>query len=141
MAEKASQDIKARPEQLIYAAILEKGMFIGLAVLLITFIIYAFGIIEPYIPLDEISRYWSMNVHDYLHHANIKGGWSWVRLLKYSDFLNFIGIAILAGVTIISYVAIIPILVRTKDWAYAIFAVAEVLILGLAASGLLAVGH
>lgn len=141
MKENASRDLKARPEQLIYAAILEKGMLIGLGILFITFIIYALGIINPYIPLDEISRYWSMNVHDYLHHANIRGGWSWVGLLRYSDFLNFIGIAILAGVTIICYIAIVPILLRTKDWAYAIFAVAEALILSLAASGLLAVGH
>jgi len=141
MKENASRDLKARPEQLIYAAILEKGMLIGLGILFITFIIYALGIINPYIPLDEISRYWSMNVHDYLHHANIRGGWSWVGLLRYSDFLNFIGIAILAGVTIICYIAIVPILLRTKDWAYAIFAVAEALILTLAASGLLAVGH
>lgn len=141
MKENASRDLKARPEQLIYAAILEKGMLIGLGILFTTFIIYALGIINPYIPLDEISRYWSMNVHDYLHHANIRGGWSWVGLLRYSDFLNFIGIAILAGVTIICYIAIVPILLRTKDWAYAIFAVAEALILSLAASGLLAVGH
>lgn len=141
MAEKTSADLKAGPEQLIYATILEKGMLLGLLILFITFIIYAFGIVKPYIPLEQISHYWSMNVHEYLHHAKIKGGWNWVTMLGYSDFLNFIGIAILAGVTIICYAAIVPILCKTKDWAYAIFAVLEILILGLAASGLLAVGH
>ncbi|HDM09579.1 MAG TPA: DUF1634 domain-containing protein, partial [Desulfobacteraceae bacterium] len=101
MVEKTSADLKAGPEQLIYASILEKGMLVGLVILFITFIIYAFGIMKPYIPLDQISQYWSMNVHDYLHHAKIEGGWSWVRMLGYGDFLNFIGIAILAGVTIL----------------------------------------
>ena len=141
MVEKTSANLKAGPEQLIYASILEKGMLVGLVILFITFIIYAFGIMKPYIPLDQISQYWSMNVHDYLQHAKIKGGWSWVRMLGYGDFLNFIGIAILAGVTILCYAAIVPILCRTKDWLYALFAVLEILILGLAASGLLAVGH
>ncbi len=141
MINQESKEIKAGPEQLIYASILEKGMLFGLFILFITFIIYIFGIMKPYIPLEEISRFWSMNVHDYLHHANIKGGWSWIFMLGYGDFINFIGIAILAGVTIICYIAIIPILTKQKDWAFVIFSIIEVLILALAASGLLKVGH
>ena len=141
MADKTSLDLKPGPEQLIYASILEKGMLIGLLILLVTFVIYALGIIKPYIPLSEISQYWSMDVHEYLRHARIEGGWSWVGMLGYSDFLNFIGIAILAGVTIICYAAIVPILCKTRDWIYAVFAMVEILILGLAASGILAIGH
>jgi len=141
MEERTSKDIKAGPEQIIYASILEKGMLLGLLILFITFIIYALGIMKPYIPLDNISKFWSMNVHDYLEHADIKGGWSWIFMLGYSDFLNFIGIAILAGVTIICYIAIVPILIKSKDWAFVVFSIIEVLILSLAASGLLKVGH
>lgn len=141
MADKTSADIKAGPEQIRYASILEKGMYLGLFILLLTFVIYALGIMKPYIPLDKISHYWSLNVHDYLHHANIKGGWNWVTMLGYGDFLNFIGIAILAGVTIICYASIVPILFRNKDIAFAIFAILEILILCLAASGILQVGH
>lgn len=141
MAEREQNDIKAGPEQIIYASILEKGMLIGLLILFITFIIYVFGIMKPYIPLNEISQYWSMNVHDYLQHAKIKGGWSWLFMLRYGDFLNFIGIAILAGVTIICYIALIPTLSKQKDWAFVIFSILEVVILSLAASGLLKVGH
>ena len=140
MVEK-NKDIKAGPEQILYASILEKGMLIGLFILFITFFIYVFGIMKPYIPLDEISKFWSMNVHDYLEHAKIKGGWSWLLMLGYGDFINFIGIAILAGVTIISYIGIIPHLARQKDWAFVVFLVMEVLVLSLAASGLLKVGH
>lgn len=140
MVEK-NKDIKAGPEQILYASILEKGMLIGLFILFITFIIYVFGIMKPYIPLDEISKFWSMNVHDYLEHAKIKGGWSWLLMLGYGDFINFIGIAILAGVTIICYIGIIPHLARQRDWAFVVFLVMEVLVLSLAASGLLKVGH
>jgi hypothetical protein len=62
-------------------------------------------------------------------------------MLGKGDFLNFVGIAILAGVTIICYLAIVPTLLRKKDTAYLLMAIAEVLILSLAASGILAVGH
>ncbi|MBW2157456.1 MAG: DUF1634 domain-containing protein [Deltaproteobacteria bacterium] len=133
--------LEASPEQLLYAKILERGMYIGLLVLFVTFGLYAFGIVDPYIPLDKISDYWSMNVNDYLKHAEIKAGWAWLGMLKYGDFINFIGVAILAGVTIICYAAIVPTLLKNNDKVYAILAVLEVIILSAAASGILAVGH
>ena len=141
MNEKQSATLEATPEQLLYARILEIGMYIGLLVLFVTFGLYAFGILDPYIPLDEISNYWSMNVNDYLEHAEIKAGWAWLGMLKYGDFINFIGVAILAGVTIICYAAIVPTLLKNNDKVYAILAVLEVIILSAAASGILAVGH
>jgi hypothetical protein len=53
------------------------------------------------------------------------------------DFLNFIGIAFLSGVTILCYMVIIPIFFRKKDTVYGIIAIIEVAVLVLAASGLL----
>lgn len=141
MQEKTNDRLKATPEQLLYAGILEKGMYLGLLILFITYALYVFGIMDPYIPLDKISDYWSMNVHDYLEHAEIKNGWAWLGMLKYGDFINFIGIALLAGVTIICYAAIVPTLIKSKDTVYAIIAILEVIILSAAASGILAVGH
>ena len=141
MDEKQPAMLEATPEQLLYAKILERGMYLGLLVLFVTFGLYAFGILDPYIPLDKISNYWSMNVNDYLEHAEIKAGWAWLGMLKYGDFINFIGVAILAGVTIICYAAIVPTLLKNNDKVYAILAVLEVIILSAAASGILAVGH
>ncbi len=140
MAEKQNVSLEATPEQILYAKLLEKGMYIGLLILLVTFGLYTFGVMDPYIPLDKISKYWSMNVNDYLHHANIKAGWAWVGMLKYGDFVNFIGIAILAGVTILCYVAIVPTLLKNKDRVYAVLALLEAIILTVAASGILGAG-
>ncbi len=139
--EKSNVSLEATPEQMYYAAILEKGMYIGLLILFITYIIYIFGILDPYIPLDRISEYWSMNVDQYLHEADIHAGWAWLGMLKYGDFLNFIGVAILAGVTIICYLSIVPTLLRNNDKVYAVLAILEAVILTAAASGLVAGGH
>ena len=141
MEEKTQDLLKASPEQILYAKILEKGMYLGLLIFFITFGLYTFGILDPYIPLDKVSEYWSYNVNDYLHHAEIKAGWAWLGMLKYGDFINFIGIAILSGVTILCYAAIVPTLLKNNDKVYAILAVIEVIILSAAASGILAVGH
>jgi len=191
------QTIGASPEQLLYAKILEKGMFFGLGLMVITFTIYMTGIMKPAIPVEQISKYWTMPVSakaghgakeghaaakeaapvaamtatagappagapeaaaqpakekapqasyldsinkDFLHNEKPPTGWAWLNLVGYADFLNFIPVALLAGVTIFCYGAIIPGLFRRKDKAYAIMAIAEVLILTLAASGLLSVG-
>ena len=136
-------------EQLLYAKVLEIGMYIGLVTLFITFALYVSGILAPAVPLDQypttgtrgFSEYLETVNHDYLHMEHPPTGWAWVTMLGKGDFLNFIGIAILAGITIICYLAIVPTLLRKKDNAYVTMAVLEVLILTLAASGILAVGH
>jgi hypothetical protein len=140
MADQHETQLEAGPEQILYASILAKGMYLGILILFITFALYALGIMKPYIPRAEISQYWTMNVHDYLHHANIEPGWAWLGMLKYGDFINFIGIAFLAGVTIMCYLSIIPVLLKNNDKVYALLALLEALILSLAASGILAVG-
>ncbi len=136
-----SETLEAGPEQIRYANILEKGMFVGLVILLITFAVYALGILKPYIPRSEISHYWVVSVHEYLEEAHVPVGWGWLEMLSYSDFLNFTGIAVLAGVTAICFLSIIPILLKEDDKLYAVLAFLEVIILSLAASGLLKVGH
>ena len=132
---------QATPEQMLYAKVLEIGMYLGLLLLFVTFAIYVFGIVDPYIPMQNLSTCWSGGVHDYLQNSNVKPGWAWLHMLGYGDFMNFIGIAFLAGVTIICYASIVPTLFKNKDFVYAILALLEVIILSLAASGLLAVGH
>jgi hypothetical protein len=141
MEDKSEITLEATPEQLRYAAILEKGMYIGLLLLIITFIIYISGIMRPYIPLDKISGYWHRGVHDYLEATGIGSGWSWLGMLNYGDFINFVPVAVLAGITIICFLSVFPMLLKNKDKIYALFALLEAVILTLAASGILAVGH
>ncbi len=81
-----------------------------------------------------------MPVNKYLAATHIHTGWSWLDMLGKGDFLNFVGIAFLAGVTIVCNLRIIPILLKKKDIVYAILAILEVLVLTLAASGILKAG-
>ncbi|HEX9715478.1 MAG TPA: hypothetical protein VGA28_07290 [Desulfurivibrionaceae bacterium] len=144
----SQHNTQATEEQVLYAAILEKGMYAGLALMVITFALYVLGVMPSIVPVDEISIYWSQPVHDYLvaintnflHWETLPTGWSWMRLLGYGDFLNFLPIAILSGITILCYIVITPGLFARKDKAMAIMAIAEAVILTLAASGLLSVG-
>ena len=135
-----SDKLKATEEQLAYARLLDKGMKLGLLMLVISFAFYVFGIFTPHVPVSDLPAYWSMPVKDYLKATDIHTGWSWVHMVGKGDFLNFIGIAFLAAVTIFCYIRIIPILFRKKDSVYGILAIIEVLVLVLAASGILKSG-
>ena len=53
---------QAGEEQVVYAKILEKGMYFGLLLMVITFAIYVFGIMKPAVPLNEVANYWKLPV-------------------------------------------------------------------------------
>ena len=131
---------QAPPEQVTYANLLFYGSWAAIAILIITFGVYVTGIFESYIPIDEVSQYWSMPVSQYVHEANIPTGWGWATLLGKGDFLNFIGIVLLAGMTIVCFVILFPFYLKQKDVPFMVIVVLEVLVLCLGASGLLGTG-
>jgi len=143
------QTAVADDDQLLYASILAKGMYLGLGMLLITFFLYMTGLLQPGIPIEELPRLWTLSAHEYLevvnheflHRPEVVTGWRWVALLGMGDYLNFVGIAFLSAVTIACYAGVLPSLFRKKDWIYATIAVLEIIVLVLAASGIVAVGH
>lgn len=145
---KQEGSLQASEEQMVYANLLEKGMMGGFCLLVITFAIYVLGILPSVVPLSEISGYWNQPVGKYLEAVNNNflhwpyppTGWAWAKLLNKGDFLNFVGVAILSGVTMMCYLAIVPTLLRKKDTAYVVMALLEAAILALAASGLLTAG-
>lgn len=131
---------KATEEQILYAHLLNKSMLVGLLGLIVTFIIYASGILEPIIPLPEVQNYWVMPVKDYLAKSGIHAGWAWLGNIGYGDMLNFLPIAFLSAITIFCYIAIIPGLLKKKDTAFVVLAIIEVIVLVVAASGILGSG-
>ena len=148
-ASNAGNSGEADADQLLYASILAKGMYLGLAILLVTFVLYLTGAMQPGIPIEELPRLWTLSAHEYLeavnhdflHRPEVVDGWRWMALLGMGDYVNFIGIALLSAVTIVCYLGVLPSLLRKKDWIYSAIVAVQVLVLVLAASGLVAVGH
>ena len=132
--------LKATEEQVLYSKILNIGMLVGLAGLVVAFIIYCTGILEPLIPLEKVQTYWILSVHEYLKQSGLQAGWAWFGNLQFGDMLNFLPIAFLSLLTIVCYIAIIPGLIRKKDTAFVVIAVLEIIVLAFAASGILGTG-
>ncbi|NCB23258.1 MAG: DUF1634 domain-containing protein [Deltaproteobacteria bacterium] len=133
-------DIKASPAQLRYADTLFYGALLGFVTMLITYALYVFGVLTPQIPLEEMPRLWSQSAAAYRAAGNIPQGWGWLALVGKGDMCNFIGIAFLAALTIVCFVQLAIGLLRQKQWIMAIIAILEVLVLSLAASGVLVAG-
>jgi hypothetical protein len=115
-------------------------MRIGLGILVVSYGIYMTGLLPPRIPVQDLSRYWGLPVHEYLAVTGLKPGWSWVQFIGTGDYINFVGVAFLAAATIWCYAAILPIFLRKKDYVYAAIAALEILVLVAAASGILQTG-
>ncbi len=131
----------ATPEQLAYADLLDIGIRIGRYFLAGTFILYVFGLTPTKIPLSELPGYWSMAANQYSNLVGVGTGWDWLTLIGYGDYMNFLGIAFLCGLTIACYLRVLPFSLRRKDFVSGAILVLEVILLSLAASGLLTGGH
>lgn len=133
-------EVETPREQVVYANILFYGCWLGILIMLVTYLLYVSGLIGPYVPLENITRYWSEPVSRYIEGANIPLGWGWLALIGRGDFLNFLGIVLLAGLTILCFLSLIPAYIGQKEWIFAAITVVEVLVLLLAASGVLVTG-
>jgi hypothetical protein len=129
------------PEQKIYARWLDQGTRIGLVALIAAFLSYAFGLWDAFVPLGRLPALWSLPVDRYLALTGAPTGWGWLALLGRSDYLNQLAVAVLALITVICYLRIVPILWRRGERLHAGMAMAQVVVLIAAASGVLTGGH
>lgn len=134
--------IEVPEEQLAYATWLDWGMRLGFVALLVSFVAYLFGLAEPHVSHTELAHLWSQPVGDYLKATGGHTGWSWLTLAGKGDYMNLIGVAILSGVTVVCYARILPTFIKAKDRVFVAIVVLEILLLVLAASGVLVgAGH
>ena len=69
----------------------------------------------------------------YVTAASAPTGWAWLGFVARADYLNYVGVALLASVTLAAYARIVPILLAQRERLRAAIAVAQVLVLIFAA--------
>jgi len=122
--------------ELIYARWLDWSVRIALALLVACFAAYASGLVAPLVPHAELARLWTLPVDRFVAAAGAPTGWGWLGLVGRGDYLNFLGIALLGLITVVCYARILPVLFRSGQRLYAWLAVAQIVVLLIAASGL-----
>ncbi len=134
------ESLKPSREQIIYANLLIIGVWAGIFTLVATYTIYLTGILPSHVELSIIPTIWGKGVGEYLEITHSPHGWGWVSLLTKGDFLNYMGLALLALMTIVCYLVLVRGYVRQKNWTFTVIALLEIAVLSLAASGLLGSG-
>ena len=135
-----SQDHQPSPEQIIYANLLVIGVWLGIFTLLVTYLIYLSGILPAHVDMSLIAKIWGKGVDEYLHITHSPHGWGWTALLLRGDFLNYIGFALLGLMTVFCFIVLLRGYLRQKNWIFAAIAFMEIVVLCVAASGILGAG-
>jgi hypothetical protein len=134
------EDLQPSREQIIYANLLIIGVLAGLIILVTTYAIYVTGILPAHIDISLIPELWGKGVGEYLEITHSPHGWGWVPLLAKGDFLNYIGFVLLALMTIFCYMVLVRGYIRQKNWIFTVIAILEIVVLSVAASGILGSG-
>ena len=129
--------VNVAPEQKRYSTYLLYGAWLGIGVMLLTYAIYLLGLVEPYVPLEDLVEYWSMGSDRYLMRGGIPSQWGWVTLVGYGDFVNFVGIALMGLLTLGGLLMLLPAYIRQRDWPFVAIVVVQILVLGASISGML----
>ena len=122
----------------LYARWLDRATRIGFIVSVAAFAVYASGLLPAYVPPAELPRYWALPVDRFVALTGAAQHWAWLRHLGHSDVLNLAALALLALVTPACYARVVPKLAAQRDWLQLSLACAQLVVLLLAASGLLA---
>lgn len=99
-------------EQRIYARWLDAGTRIAFFALVLGFLAYVLGLLDPLVAPQELVRLWSLPVDRYVAATGAPTGWGWLRFLGKGDYVNFLGIAALATITLVCYLRILTVLPR-----------------------------
>lgn len=127
--------------QELYARWLGAVAHIAFVAALVAFVLYAGGVLPPFVPLEALPALWQLPVGEYLARTGAPVGWGWLRLLPYADYLSLGCVALIAAVTLVCYLAVLPMLLRLEERVQAALVAAQIIVLLVAASGALAAGH
>jgi hypothetical protein len=125
----------------LYARWLDAATRWAFAASLLAFVLYATGLAPAFVPLDALPALWGLPVGEYLERTGMVSGWGWLGLLRFSDYASLACVALIGMVTLICYLRILPLLLRLGERLQAALVLAQVLVLLIAASGLLAGGR
>ncbi|HEU4351649.1 MAG TPA: hypothetical protein VFR66_07205 [Burkholderiales bacterium] len=120
-------------EHTVYARWLDVGTRLGFVALVASFVGYVLGALDPHVPPHELPLLWGLPVDHYVAAANAPTGWGWLAFVVKADYLNYVGVAILASVTLAAYARLVPVLVGQGARLRAGIAVLQVIVLLVAA--------
>lgn len=133
----SEQNKYASEEQLRYAKVMGTGVKLGFVMLVVSFALYMAGVLQPLVPVDQVSHYWGLSAAEYAKATGTPTGWAWVKDIAKGDMLNYVGIVVLASVSIVSSLTVLPLFARQGEKAHLVISVLLILVLLVSAANIL----
>lgn len=133
--------VKNEPERYVsevqrtYADVLQLFVIVGLALLFLTFILFAAGLLPEVVAPQRVPELWDQPAHEFIAQTSFPDGWSWLSMLHFGDVLTLGALAFLATGTIVCFTIAIVLFIKKGDRAYAVMVALQVVVLIVAASG------
>ena len=128
-------------EQQLYARIVYHMNHLGLFVLVVGFVLYLTGMLAPHVPLEDLPKYWSLPLDQYLEKTGTPTGWQWISELGYGDAAPLLGVALLASITIVCYFVLFFKFLKRGIRPLVAITVIELFFMLLSASNLIQIAH
>jgi hypothetical protein len=134
-------DFENASEQQLYARIVYHMNHLGLFVLVVGFVLYLTGMLVPHVPLEDLHKYWSLPLDQYLEKTGAPTGWQWISELGYGDAAPLLGVAVLASITIVCYLVLFFKFLQRGIRPLVAITVIELFLMLLSASNLIQIVH
>ena len=124
--------------QLVFASFVQKFVIVGLILLVAGFGIYVFEVLKPNVAPREVTQLWHLDARELLERTKTEDGWGWIKNITAGDALSLATLVFLPCATVVCLILILPFYIRQKKMVYSIIVAAEIGILIIAASGIIA---
>lgn len=124
-----------------YARLLVWLVRVGLALLFLTFLIYALGLLPAQVDLETVPQLWHLSAEEYIETTEKETGWNWVGSLNQGNVLVFGALVLFPAGTMLLLGVAAVLYFRKGVPAYAVISFLELLVLLVAAAGILSTGH
>lgn len=136
-----AQNPNVLEEQLAYAGVLDVLIKIGFTGLLSSFVLYVTRILPPYVEMETLATLWHLPLDEYLARTGTPSApWEWTRFLEFGDIMNYVPVAFIGSVSFICLARVLPVFAKKGDVAYTVIVLVQLVVIALAASGVLVAG-
>lgn len=129
------------PVQEGFAKVLIWIVRIGLVAMAATFVLYVSSTVGSALPVDGVADYWHLDSAEYRDVTSGAQGWQWIRDIGDGSTLAFSALVFFPASVIVAVAIAALLYMRHGVGRYAIISVLLAIVLLVAATGVISIGH
>jgi hypothetical protein len=112
-----------------FSAILRRGMQLAILLIVVAYLLYITATVPPWIPFDDLPRYWQLSAAEYVEQTGQPGVWTWFGRLHQGEALTLLPAILLVMLGFIGVLAVLPIYMRRGQRTMTIILLLQLIII------------